>query len=95
VVSTAVIEVQVRVDDDVDAFEVEGVLGQRRESRVHVGHLRAQLGHAGVDEHAALGMVDDMHVHRPALALDEQLGDEQRRDRARRHFPTPCLGDDR
>src|SRR3954452_4807607 len=86
-VAAAVVEVQVRVDDDVDAGEVEGVLAQRDQTRVHVGHLRPQLRHAGVDQHAGVGMVDDVDADRPALALDEQLGDEQRRDRGRRHSP--------
>ena len=82
------VEVQVRVDDDVDAGEVEGLLAQRDQAGVDVGHLRAQLRHAGVDQHAGVGMVDDVDGDRPALALDEQLGHEQRRDRGRRrHSP--------
>src|SRR5213078_522267 len=40
VVAAAVVEVQVRVDDDVDAGEVEGLFAQWDEARVHVGHLR-------------------------------------------------------
>jgi hypothetical protein len=88
VVAAAVVEVQVRVDNDVDAGELEGLLAQRDEAGVHVDHLRAQLRHAGVDQHAGGGMVDDVDADRPALALDEQLGDEQRRDRGRRrHSP--------
>src|SRR5205823_9188062 len=88
VVAPAVVEVQVRVDDDVDAGEVERLLAQRDEAGVHVGHLRAQLRHAGVDQHAGVGMVDDMDADRPAFALDEQLGHQQRRDRGRRrHSP--------
>src|SRR5207253_10660814 len=39
VVAAAVVEVQVRVDDDVDAGEVEGLLAQWDEARVKVGHL--------------------------------------------------------
>src|SRR4051794_20344881 len=49
VVAAAVVEVQVRVDDDVDAGEVEGLLAQWDEAGVKVGHLRVQLRHAGVD----------------------------------------------
>jgi hypothetical protein len=81
VVAAAVVEVQVRVDDDVDAGEVEGLLAQWDEAGVHVGHLRVQLRYAGVDQDSGGGMVDDVDVDRPALALDEQLGHEQRRDR--------------
>jgi hypothetical protein len=97
VVAAAVVKVQVRVDDDVDAGEVERLLAQRDEAGVHVGHLRAQLRHAGVDQHAGVGMVDDMDADRPALALDEQLGHQQRRDRGRRRHspilppPANCL----
>jgi hypothetical protein len=40
VVAAAVVEVQVRVDDDVDAREVEGLLAQWDEAGVEVGHLR-------------------------------------------------------
>src|SRR5436853_3865847 len=40
VVAAAVVEVQVRVDDDVDAGEVERLLGQWDEAGVNVGHLR-------------------------------------------------------
>ena len=83
VVAAAVVEVQVRVDDDVDAGEVEGLVAQRDEARVHVGDLRAQLRHPGVDQHAGFGMVDDVDANRRALALDEQLGHQQRRDRGR------------
>ena len=38
------VEVQVRVDDDVDAGEVEGLLAQWDEAGVKVGQLRVQLG---------------------------------------------------
>jgi hypothetical protein len=71
VVAAAVVEVQVRVDDDVDAGEVEGLLAQRDEARVHVGHCRVQLRHAGVDQHPGVGMVDDLDVDRHPLALGE------------------------
>ena len=56
VVAAAVVEVQVRVDDDVDAGEVEVLLAQRTEAGIEVGDLRVQLRHAGVDEHARIGM---------------------------------------
>jgi len=53
VVAAAVVEVQVRVDDDVDAGEVEGLLAQWDEAGVKVGHLRVQLRHAGVERAGA------------------------------------------
>src|SRR5205823_4476912 len=92
VVAAAVVEVQVRVDDDVDAGEVEGLLAQWDEAGVKVGHLWVQLRHAGVDQDSGGGMVDDVDVDRPALAFDEQLGHEQRRDRGRR-YPNQPLTD--
>ena len=75
------VEVQVRVDDDVDAGEVEVLLAQRVEARIHVGHQRVQLRQAGVDQHPPIGMVDDVHVDRHPLALGEQVGNLDRRDR--------------
>src|SRR5262245_55716580 len=57
VVAAAVVEVQVRVDDDVDAGEVEVLLAQRAQSGIEVGRRRVQLRDAGVDEHARIGMV--------------------------------------
>ena len=87
-VAAAVVEVQVCVDDDVDGGEVEGLIAEWNQPGIHVGHRRMQLGHTGVDQDARVGMVDDVHVDGPALALDEQLGHEQRRDRRwRRHPP--------
>ena len=80
VVAAAVVEVQVRVDDDVDAGEVEVLLAQWIEAGIHVGHRRVQLRHAGVDQHARIGMVDDVHVDRHPLALGEQVGNADRRD---------------
>jgi hypothetical protein len=64
VVAAAVVEVQVRVDDDVDAGEVEGLLAEWDEAGVEVGHLRMQLRHAGVDQDSGSGMVDDVDVDR-------------------------------
>lgn len=43
VVAAAVVEVQVCVDDDIDAGEVEGLLAQWKEVGIEVGHLRVQL----------------------------------------------------
>jgi hypothetical protein len=37
-----------------------------------------QLGHAGVDGHARIGMVDDVHADRHPLTLGEQVGNENR-----------------
>jgi hypothetical protein len=76
VVAAAVVEVQVRVDDDVDAGEVEVLLAQWMEARIEVGHRRVQLRHAGVDQHARIGMIDKVHVDRHPLALGEQIGNE-------------------
>jgi hypothetical protein len=52
VVAAAVVEVQVRVDDDVDAGEIEVLLAQWPQAGIEVGHQRMQLRHAGVDQHA-------------------------------------------
>src|SRR3954447_16379530 len=53
VVAAAVVEVQVRVDDDVDAGQVEVRLrAQRNQAWIHVCDRRVQLRHAGVDEYA-------------------------------------------
>ena len=74
------VEVQVCVDHDVDAGEVEVLLAQGTEAGIEVGHRRVQLRHAGVDEHARIGMVDDVHVDRHPLALGEQVGNVDWRD---------------
>jgi hypothetical protein len=46
VAAAAVVEVQVRVDDDVNAGEVEVLLAQRTEAGIEVGRRRVQLRHA-------------------------------------------------
>ena len=74
------VEVQVCVDDDVDPAEVEVLLAQREETRIHVGHRGMQLRHAGVDQHAGIGMVDDVHVDRHPLVLGQQVSNADRRD---------------
>ena len=51
--------------------------GRRRGS---VGQRRVQLRHAGVDQHARIRMVDDVHVDWHPLALDVQIGNEDWRD---------------
>jgi hypothetical protein len=33
-------------------------------TEIEVGHCRVQLRHAGVDQHARIGMADDVHVDR-------------------------------
>ena len=76
------VEVQVCVDDDVDACKVKILLTQRTEAVVEVGHRRAQLRHAGIDQHM-YRMVDDMHVNRHPLALREQVGNAGCRNRDR------------
>jgi hypothetical protein len=53
-----VVSVQVCVDDDVDAGKVEVLLVQWMEARIKLGRERVQLRHAGVDQHARIGMVD-------------------------------------
>ena len=55
-----------------------------------------QFGHAGVNQHAPIGMVDDMHVDRHPLALGEQVGNEDWRDGNRggaghSSLPLACL----
>jgi hypothetical protein len=47
--------------------------------------IPVQLRHAGVDQHARIGMPDDVHVDRHPLALDGEVGDEDGRDRGRRY----------
>ena len=54
VVAAAVVEAQ--VDDDVDAGEIEVLLAQRPEVGIEVGPRRVQLRHAGVDQHARVGV---------------------------------------
>jgi hypothetical protein len=96
-VAAAVVEVQMRVDDDGDAGRVDagrveaglgeaGLVAQCVQAGVHVGHRRVELRHARVDEHPCVGMLDDVDVDRQQLALGEQLGHEDRRDGRRRHL---------
>ena len=54
----------------------KSLLAQWTEAGIHVGHRRVQLRHARVDQHARIGMVDDVHVDRHPLALSEQVSDE-------------------
>jgi hypothetical protein len=51
-----------------------------RRAGIEVGRRRVQLRHAGVDQHARIGMVDHVHVDRHPLALGEQVGNEDWRD---------------
>ena len=80
VVAAAVVEMQVRVDHDVDAVEVEVLLAQWKEAGIEVGHRRMQLRQAGVDQHARIGMVDDVHIDRHQFALSEQVCNTDCRD---------------
>jgi hypothetical protein len=66
--------------DDVDAGEIEVLPARWPEAGIEVGHRRVQLRHAGVDQHARMGMVDDVHVDRHPLALGEQVGNADWRD---------------
>ena len=50
------------------------------EAGIEVSHRRVQLHHAGVDQHAPIGMIDDVHVDRHPLALGEQVGNTDWRD---------------
>jgi hypothetical protein len=52
--------------------------GRRRGSRSAAAGV--QLRHAGVDQHARIGMVDYVHVDRHPLTLGEQVGNEDWRD---------------
>jgi hypothetical protein len=79
VVAAAVVEVQVSVDDDVDAVEVEALLTQWVEARIEVGDCRVQFREAGVDEHACVGMVDHVPIYGHPGALGEKVGDLDRR----------------
>ena len=83
-IAPAVIEMQVGVDDEVDADQIEILDAQRTYAGIEVGHCRVQLRHTGVDQHPRIGMVDDVYVDRHPLALGEQLGHEDRRDGGRR-----------
>jgi hypothetical protein len=58
----------------------EVLLAQRPEAGIEVGRRRVQFRHAGVDQHARVGMVDDVHVDRNPLALGEQVRNADRRD---------------
>lgn len=55
VIASAVDEVQVGVDDDVDASDVVVLLVPRVEAGFHVGHRRMKPSDTGVDEHARVG----------------------------------------
>lgn len=62
---------QVCVDDDVDASDVEVLLIQWVEERIESGHhRRVHFRHTGVDQYARIGMVNHVHVDRHHLALD-------------------------
>jgi uncharacterized membrane protein YeiH len=80
VVAAAVVEMQVCVDDEVDAGEVEVLLAQGMEAGIEVGHRLVQLRHAGVYQHAGIGMIDDVYVDRHPLGLGEQVGNSEWRD---------------
>ena len=50
------------------------------EAGIHVGQGWVQLRHAGVDQHARIGMVNDVHIDRHPLALDMQIGNKDWRN---------------
>src|SRR5947208_17158933 len=72
---------QMRVDDTGNV--ARDVLRVRR--RAQIVDLGPCVDHPGVDEHEPGRVVDRPDEHGPALALDEQLGPEQWRDRGRRY----------
>lgn len=72
-VPSAVVEVEVGVDDDVDAVDIEVLLRQQVKAGVHVSDRRVQLRHARVHQYPRVGMVDDVHIDRHRLTLGEQL----------------------
>ncbi len=76
VVAAAVVEVQVCVDDDVDAGDIELLRVQWPQAGIHVGHRRVPLREAGVDQDAPGGVVDDMDVDRHPFVPREEVGDE-------------------
>ena len=81
VVAAAMVAVQVGVYDDIDAGEVEVLLlVQWVKAGIHIGQRRVQLRHAGVDQYARIGVVDDVHIDRHPLALDEQFRNADARD---------------
>src|SRR5215207_2793334 len=80
VIATTVVEVQVGVDDNVNAGEVEVLLAQWTEAGIKIGRRRVQLRHASVDQQTRIGMVDDVHVDWHPLALGEQVGNADWRD---------------
>ena len=63
------VEVEMGVDDDVDAGEIEVLLAQWAQTRIDVGHQRVKLSHARCRRARAIGMVDDVHVDRHPLAV--------------------------
>jgi hypothetical protein len=80
VIATTVVEVQMCVDEDVNAGKVEVLLAQWKEAGIKIGRRRVQLRHASVDQHTRIGMVDDVHIDRHPLALGEQIGNADWRD---------------
>src|SRR3954452_14115615 len=79
-VASAVVEMQVRVDDTGNV--ARNVLGVRR--RAHVVDLWPRVDHPGVDEHEPGRVVDRPDEHGPTFALNEEL----RRKIGANHLPT-------
>ncbi len=74
VVAATVVEVQVGVDDEVNAGEVEALLAQWKEVGIQIGHRRVQLRQAGVHQHPRIEMVDNAHIDRQPLATIDDAG---------------------
>ena len=74
------IEVQMGVHDDVDAVGIQTRI-PRMEARVEVRGGGMQLGEAGVDEHARIRVLDDVHVDRHPVVHAAELRDLHRDDR--------------
>ena len=60
---------QVGVDHDVDAGEIEVLRVERTNTGIDIGRRRVQLRQAGVDQHTGIRMVDDVHVDRHPLTF--------------------------
>lgn len=68
------VEVEVRVDDQVNAVHIEVPLAvQWLNAGVHVCDRRVQSGQSGVDEHSRVWVFDHVHVDRHALVLRQKV----------------------
>lgn len=63
-IATAMVEVEMSVDNYVDTVEIEPLLIQRLDDRLHVFNERMQFSEPGVNEDAASRVIDNVHVNR-------------------------------